>query len=222
MGGSVTPQVQIHGTTGASAREGFGRWTADAGGFNLFSVKSRGAAVGTHTVVQNSDALVNLVGLGSDGTNFQTAAQIQLKMAASGAISSSSMPGTIVISTTAAGATTVSTALTIDSQQISTFSGGVARGITTQTGSTYTVQNTDTHIIANASGTLTLTLPSASTWTGRELTVRTIAAFTVVSASSNVVPVAGGSAGTAILAATAGKWAVLVSDGSNWQIQSSN
>ena len=41
-------------------------------------------------------------------------------------------------------------------------------------------------------------------------------AFTVVSASSNVVPLTGGAAGTAILAATAGKWCTLVSDGTNW------
>jgi hypothetical protein len=52
--------------------------------------------------------------------------------------------------------------------------------------------------------------------------VRTITANTVVSASSNVVPAAGGAAGTAILSATAGKWAYLVYDGSSWQIQASN
>ena len=52
--------------------------------------------------------------------------------------------------------------------------------------------------------------------TGREVMIKTIAAFTVVSASSNIVPLIGGVAGTAILAATAGKWATLVSDGTNW------
>jgi len=92
----------------------------------------------------------------------------------------------------------------------------------TQTGSTYTVSATDYDIIINASGTCTLTLPTASTSVGRTLIVRTIAAQTVVSASSNVVPSAGGSAGTAILAATAGKWARLVSDGTNWQIMAAN
>jgi hypothetical protein len=38
----------------------------------------------------------------------------------------------------------------------------------------------------------------------------------LTSASSNVVPLAGGAAGTAILSATAGAWATLVSDGTNW------
>jgi hypothetical protein len=49
---------------------------------------------------------------------------------------------------------------------------------------------------------------------GRELFIRTIQNQAAVSASSDVVPLAGGAAGTAILAATAGKWARLKSDGS--------
>jgi hypothetical protein len=92
----------------------------------------------------------------------------------------------------------------------------------TQTGATYTVVDTDNWVIANRAGTVTLTLPTASSYTGRAITVRTIQAQTVVSASSNVVPCVGGSAGTAILAATAGKWATLVSDASNWQIMACN
>lgn len=92
----------------------------------------------------------------------------------------------------------------------------------TQTGATYTVTDTDNWIIANRAGTITLTLPTASSYTGRAITVSTITANTVVSNASNVVPQAGGAAGTAILAATAGKWANLVSDGTNWQIMQSN
>lgn len=80
----------------------------------------------------------------------------------------------------------------------------------------------DRTITFNGAASLTLTLPAAASWTGRRIRVRTIAAFTVVSASSNVVPLAGGAAGTAILAATAGKWADLESDGSNWIITAGN
>jgi hypothetical protein len=76
---------------------------------------------------------------------------------------------------------------------------------------------TDRWIINNKSGsTCTLTLPAAASFTGRQIGVKTIQAQTVVSATSNVVPLAGGAAGTAILAATAGKWATLVSDGTSW------
>lgn len=93
--------------------------------------------------------------------------------------------------------------------------------VTIATG-TYTVLASDSGVINNNAGTLTLTLLSAATYPGRLLMVRTIQAQTVVSASSNVVPLAGGAAGTAILAATAGKWALLQSDGTNWQIMSGN
>lgn len=93
---------------------------------------------------------------------------------------------------------------------------------TTQTGSTYSVGATDTDIIANASGTLTLTMPAVASFVGRELYVKTIAAHTVVSNASNVAPIDSATPGTAILAGTAGKWARLKSDGSNWVIMAGN
>lgn len=97
----------------------------------------------------------------------------------------------------------------------------ITRGaVFASTSTSYTVLSTDTHLSFNAAGTVTLTLGTATL--GKELTVRTTAAFTVVSAATNVVPVAGGAAAAPILAATAGKWALLVGDGTNWQIQMSN
>ena len=83
--------------------------------------------------------------------------------------------------------------------------------------SNYTIGATDTWIINNKSGSsLTVTLPTASSNTGRELTIQNYQAQTVISASSNVVPQGGGAAGTAILAASVGDSATLVSDGTNW------
>lgn len=92
----------------------------------------------------------------------------------------------------------------------------------TVTAATYTRRTGDDNLIFNTTATCTLTLPSAATYPGRIIRVRTIAAFAVNSASANVVPLAGGAAGTAILAATAGKFAVLQSDGANWQIMEAN
>jgi len=48
------------------------------------------------------------------------------------------------------------------------------------------------------------------------LYVKTVQAQTVVSASSNVVPANGTAPGTAIISATAGRFAMLQSDGTNW------
>lgn len=86
---------------------------------------------------------------------------------------------------------------------------------------TYTIGATTNGVIFNGSG-CTVTLPTAGSYTGRTLYLKTTVAFTVISASSNVVPLVGGAAGTAILAATAGKWALLWSDGANWQVMAGN
>jgi len=81
----------------------------------------------------------------------------------------------------------------------------------------YTVTATDVWVINNKTGsTQTITLPAPSTNTGRVLTIQNYQAQTVVSASSNVVPQGGGAAGTAILAASVGDSATLVSNGTNW------
>ena len=81
----------------------------------------------------------------------------------------------------------------------------------------FTVAAGETWLINNKSGSsCTVTLPTASANTGRVLHFQNYQAQTLVSASSNVVPLAGGSAGTAILEAVAGANATLVSDGTNW------
>ena len=94
--------------------------------------------------------------------------------------------------------------------------------VVTQTGN-FSVGVADNWITCNGGASITVTLPTAAAPNiGREIMLKTIAAFTVVSASANVVPLAGGAAGTAILSATAGKYATLVSDGTNWITMQAN
>ena len=83
----------------------------------------------------------------------------------------------------------------------------------------FTVAANETWLINNKSGsTCTVTLPSPATYTGRYLTFKNMQAQTLVSASSNVVPIDSTVAGTAILLAVVGNWATMVSDGTNWII----
>lgn len=82
----------------------------------------------------------------------------------------------------------------------------------------FTVAATENWLICNGAASITVTLPAAAGAVGREIMLKNTAAFTVVSATANVVPLAGGAAGTAILPATAGTSATLVSDGTNWII----
>jgi hypothetical protein len=82
----------------------------------------------------------------------------------------------------------------------------------------FTVGTSNWYINNKSGSTCTVTLPTAPAWIGRYLTFQNYQAQTLVSASSNVVPQAGGAAGTAILLAVAGNWATMVSDGTNWVI----
>ena len=81
----------------------------------------------------------------------------------------------------------------------------------------FTVAATELWLINNKSAsTCTVTLPTASSYSGRVLHFQNYQAQTLVSASSNVVPLAGGAATTSILLASSGDSATLVSDGTNW------
>lgn len=98
----------------------------------------------------------------------------------------------------------------------------LSRGAPATKTAAFTLADTENWVICNGTGTIAVTLPTASAWVGREVTIKTIAAQAVDSSASNVVPLAGGSAGTTILTNTAGKWATLVSDGTNWIIMAAN
>ena len=80
---------------------------------------------------------------------------------------------------------------------------------------TYTVAATDGSLRFTTTN-CTVTLPAPASFPGRVLYLNTITANSVTSASANVIPLGSNTAGTAILAATLGKFAMLQSDGTNW------
>ena len=94
------------------------------------------------------------------------------------------------------------------------------------TTNTYTVAATDSSLIFSGAtfspAQVVLTLPTPTGCTGRILYLKNISVNATISASSNVVPIGSAGTGTAILAATAGKWAMLQSDGSNWVTMMAN
>lgn len=89
------------------------------------------------------------------------------------------------------------------------------------TGASYSATINDTALIFNTTASSTLTLPAAATYPGKTIMLKQLAAFTVVSATANVKPLTSDTAGTAILSG-AGKFAYLVSDGTNWVTMMAN
>jgi len=94
--------------------------------------------------------------------------------------------------------------------------------VTVTVGTTYFLLASDYDVIANRAGTVTVAFPPAALNNGREYFFKTIQNQAIVSASADVVPLAGGAAGTALVAATAGKWVRTKSDGASWVIMAGN
>jgi hypothetical protein len=140
-------------------------------------------------------------------------------------VSANGLAGTVANSTTTP-AITLTTSITgllkgngtaISAATANTDYMGVAAPVTKT--ADFTVANGEIWYINNKSGsTCTVTLPAASSWTGRSLTFKNMQTQTLVSASSNVVPIDSTTAGTAILLGVIGNWATMVSDGTNWVI----
>ena len=206
--GVAAPAVKLD-TAGNQTNRNFG-----APHFLTLS-RANGTQTSPTSVVTNSN-VARVFAQGYDGTSYLNSGGIDF--AVEGTITTGAMPGRIVFNTTPSGSSSPAERMRISSAGFTSLTGSFGRGApVTKTGN-FTLADTENWVICNGTGSIIVTFPAASSWTGREVMIKTIAAQTVVSASSNVVPLAGGAAGTAILAASAGAWATLVSDGTNWVI----
>jgi hypothetical protein len=98
------------------------------------------------------------------------------------------------------------------------ITGSFGRGNPAVKTANFTLAGTENWIICNGAGTINITLPTPSDCDGREFGIKTVSPQLVQSAANNVIAISGGAAGSAILPATSGAWAILVSDGANWNI----
>jgi hypothetical protein len=236
--GITAPRIGVDANNSAAfATTSFGYNTAAP----IFSsVVGGGTTFGSNTVVSSGQNLGRYRWYGTDGTAPILAAVIEALVDATPG--PNDMPGRLVFSTTADGASSPTERLRITSAGAFGLSGanyGTSGQVLTSGGSAtaptwttpvsvsapvtktadFTVANGEIWYINNKSGsTCTVTLPAASSWAGRTLTFKNMQAQTLVSASSNVVPIDSTSAGTAILLAVVGNWATMVSDGTNWVI----
>jgi hypothetical protein len=137
-------------------------------------------------------------------------------------VNSGDLVGTIDISTQTTGNLDLATRVTGILPVANGGTGLAVRPTVATKTADFTLADDEGWIINNKSGsTCTATLPAASAWPGRAVTFKNLQLQTLVSASSNVVPLIGGAAGTAILPGLVGAWATLVSDGTNWVVMAS-
>jgi len=109
--GTSSPEQPLHIKSTAGVR--MERFQAGSGGANIDIRKSRNATVGSHTVLQDGDAIGGLTFRGSDGTEYENAAAIIASVG--GTPGTNDMPGMLSFSTTADGANSYTERMRIES-----------------------------------------------------------------------------------------------------------
>ena len=206
LGNSSITKTQLQGNVGIG--------TATPGGLLALSGSVSDTALLGATAGATSNALFNLA------PSSDNIVRYGLRLSATGndlnldyRKSTDGSPNTAMTIQRSSGNVGIGTATPLNKLDIV---GSLGRGAPVTKTTNFTVAATENWLIMNGTATITITLPTASSFTGRELMIKNIAAYTVISASSNVKPIDTDTAATAILPATAGSWCTLVSDGTNW------
>ena len=122
-----------HQRASGLANANYGRWQNNNGGYAIYFAKSRGTSVGSQVIVQNNDFLGFIAFEGSDGSALVRSASIAAQV--DGTPGANDMPGRLVFSTTADGASTPTERLRITSAGVLQVAdaGNIAVGTTTGT-----------------------------------------------------------------------------------------
>ena len=115
MGGSAAT-LQSVGTAQVDSTVAAARWSADADGPRLIGFKSRNASIGSTTIVQDDDALLDIVAYGDDAAaDYFEAPAAMIRMSVDGTPGTNDMPGRITFHTSADGGQALNERMRIDS-----------------------------------------------------------------------------------------------------------
>ena len=221
---TTTPALTVAGTSGGIPYFASGTTWASSGALTQYGVVYGGGA-GAAPVATAAGTTGQVLTATTGGAPTWAAPATSGTVTSVSVVSANGFAGTVATSTTTPAITLTTTITGLLKGNGTAISAAVANTdyvplstVLTKTAD-YTIANTDMWIINNKTGSaLTLTFPAASSWTGRQITVKNMQAQAVNSASSNIVPIDSTTAGTAILLNVVGNWATLVSDGTNWVI----
>jgi len=132
---SDTGKLQISQNTGEAGIQNYAFTNATGGAIQYFN-KSRSATIGTNTIVQSGDTIGNIVFAGADGSSYTRAAQINAEV--DGTPGTNDMPGRLVFSTTADGASSPTERMRIDNAGRVGIGVPSAAGVNLYVGSTLT------------------------------------------------------------------------------------
>jgi len=111
---AISPIVQVEGTSSNATTVSITRNSANNDGGRFIFNKTRGASNGSDVVVQNGDKLGQIVFCANDGTDSDSISASILG-SVNGTPGANDVPGQLIFSTTADGAASPTTRLTIDS-----------------------------------------------------------------------------------------------------------
>jgi hypothetical protein len=103
IGGAVPAAVQIEGTDTNTSRLTITRNSNNISNASLVLGKSRGSSNGSSTILQNGDGIGRIIFAGADGTDLETQAAF-IEGSVDGTPGVNDMPGRLIFSTTADGA----------------------------------------------------------------------------------------------------------------------
>jgi hypothetical protein len=121
------PKIQVNGTAGDGISIVGWRNTGNYPG-NLWLARSNSDTIGTHALVTDGQKLGEILFSGSDGTDFENAASIKVEV--DGTAGANDMPGRIVLSTTASGASSPTQQMTLDNAGNLKFNSGYGSAAT--------------------------------------------------------------------------------------------